>query len=637
MRHLLIEAKERITLLIVNVGVIILPFFIYPENNIDVNLSSHQKLLQYCGKDYDIKVITISNNLNKYEIRISSEIDGRKLINTEIALNNPNHSFFWTGFMKFLINNKLVSAYPLIDLKILKEKERGGIEFIYDLIDGKVRCRLLLYPDDEMLYIEWAIDEKVNGNKSVELICLPAILNIIPGQDKVETERAVKTKSFLIRKGNSQQINDVMSENWSLLMDLIWDISDESRRNASLRGGLTGPAGVVFLPINGMKLKYNVACDSDPFIRVIAEYPRNINIIKFAICEFRTIGNQMAIRKMEERQSDIVRNMVKMITTPSELTRLSIDTEKGKIQQLVDKLKERNIEYNGEIFKRLRNLDLARQNWEKEKEKAPVSSEIILQKFYDNYLIELEKLKRCIRKEGKVLLVKGLYNSFYKIELVKKKYPLLLYNVKDAYLKRDYNYGFYLDYFPTTLKEIFEYDVVILVDIEIEALREDGIDILCQYIEDGGGLVILGGYYSYGLSSIYGSKLGEIIPVQSKIFDLQPMKQDRYTKDALKNVLGIPLKPVEINGFFTKNLKWEMKPCSLWQHKVTAKQGAKIHISTDDLPFLITGTFGKGRVAVFTGTVLGSTEENILPFWEWESWLELFGRVISWAANKPLE
>ena len=606
--------------------------FLYSSN---VSIS-YQHKFQFHGKNYNEQIISLSNSLNKYDIRITSEVQDGKLVNTEVGIDNPNHSFFWKGFMRVLVNGKYIEGYPLVDLKILKQNNIGGVEFIYEAPNGKARCRFLLYPDDEMLYIEWAFDEGVNGNKVVELICLPAILNIIPGQDKIEVERAVKTKSFLIKQGSSQLVN-IMNENWAVFMDLIWDISDENKRITPLRGGITGPAGVVFQPLNRVKLKYNVAYTTDPFIRVISEYPKEINIIKFAICEFRTIGNQMAIKKMETRADEIVKKLEKMTTISSKLTDLNFEIEKKKIESMVNKLKEKNFKYKNEIFKLLEDFILAREKWEEEKERMPVSSEIYLHKFYDKYLLELERLERLLKDEGNILIIKGLYSSFFKIDSVKNKYPLLMSNIKYSYLRRDYNYGFYVDYFPVAIDEIMKYDVIILIDIDVEAIRKDGIELLCSYLEKGGGLVILGGYYSYGLSSIYETKLGNLIPVESKSFDLYPMRNDNYEEDLLGRLSGAPLKPVHISDFFIKDLAWEKKPVTLWQHKVYPKPGAEIHIYVDSSPFLVTGSYGNGRIALITGTVFGTPMPDVLPFWEWESWPDLLGRIIAWAGNKSLK
>lgn len=616
------------------VSVIFLPFFLYADGSVEVRLSHQQELPQPYGKSLR-QTINLSNNLNRYDIGIVSEIRDGKRVKARVGIENPNHSLFWRDFMRLAVKGNYVDDYPLTNMQLIEEKNRGGIELTYDLPEGKVRCRLLLYPDDEMLYVEWALDEKVNGEKTVEITCLPAVLNIIPGQTELETQRAVKTAASLIKQGSIRQV-DLTEENWALLMDLVWDISAESKRASSLRGGVTGPAGIVFEPLSGVRATYKVAYENDAFIRIKAEYPQQPNVIRLAVCEFRTLGNEAAVSAMEARVSDVVRRMEKMVTTPPELIELDAETARPGVMKMLAQLQERGIRYDGKIMERMQRFVSAREDWEKERNRRPVSSELSLQEACDGYSLELGRLNRYARRGGKVLVVRGLYSTLYKINPVSKKYPLLLSDVRDSYLRRDFNYGFYLDYFPRTDKEIMGYDVIILADVDVEALREDGMELFCRYLENGGGLIVLGGYYSYGLSSVYETRLGEALPVQSRIFDLNPAGD--FSADRVpEKMAGLPLVPARAEGPLTKGLRWESAPSSLWQHNVAPKQGAEVYIYAGAQPFLITGKYGDGRIACFAGTVLGEPAEGVMPFWEWESWPELLGRVIAWAAGKTPE
>jgi hypothetical protein len=45
---------------------------------------------------------------------------------------------------------------------------------------------------------------------------------------------------------------------------------------------------------------------------------------------------------------------------------------------------------------------------------------------------------------------------------------------------------------------------------------------------------------------------------------------------------------------------------------------------------LVTGTYGKGRVAVFAGTVLGDAAAGQLAFWHWDDWQQVLGATIDW-------
>lgn len=66
------------------------------------------------------------------------------------------------------------------------------------------------------------------------------------------------------------------------------------------------------------------------------------------------------------------------------------------------------------------------------------------------------------------------------------------------------------------------------------------------------------------------------------------------------------------------------------------KSGGEAVVTAGEKPILVLGTYGKGRVAVFAGTVLGEPDEGTLPFWEWDHWPTLLGRTLQWLAGAPV-
>jgi len=52
-----------------------------------------------------------------------------------------------------------------------------------------------------------------------------------------------------------------------------------------------------------------------------------------------------------------------------------------------------------------------------------------------------------------------------------------------------------------------------------------------------------------------------------------------------------------------------------------------------DRPLLVCGTAGKGRVAVFAGTVSGPAAEGEVPFWTWDGWPTVFAETVGWLAD----
>jgi hypothetical protein len=77
---------------------------------------------------------------------------------------------------------------------------------------------------------------------------------------------------------------------------------------------------------------------------------------------------------------------------------------------------------------------------------------------------------------------------------------------------------------------------------------------------------------------------------------------------------------------------WQQPANVYWRHRIEVKPEGKVQVSAGTEPVLITGTYGKGRVAVFSGTVLGQVQAAAPPFWQWTGWPQLLGKTVNWLA-----
>ena len=60
------------------------------------------------------------------------------------------------------------------------------------------------------------------------------------------------------------------------------------------------------------------------------------------------------------------------------------------------------------------------------------------------------------------------------------------------------------------------------------------------------------------------------------------------------------------------------------------KPAAKVLVKAGEDPFLVVGSYGKGRAAVCLGTVLGKVPQDGHPFWQWQDWPRVMSEVISY-------
>lgn len=85
----------------------------------------------------------------------------------------------------------------------------------------------------------------------------------------------------------------------------------------------------------------------------------------------------------------------------------------------------------------------------------------------------------------------------------------------------------------------------------------------------------------------------------------------------------------------TDGLRWNEKPVVRYYHKTAAKSGAEILLECDGSPLLVTGRYGKGKVAIFAGTYLGVPAQAEVFLYQWSDYPTLLSRVVQWLVNDP--
>jgi uncharacterized membrane protein len=190
------------------------------------------------------------------------------------------------------------------------------------------------------------------------------------------------------------------------------------------------------------------------------------------------------------------------------------------------------------------------------------------------------------------------------------------------------------EHFPWSEKELAKYDVVILSDIGTNSFNlsnrvfseglatVDRLEILKNWVNDGGALFMAGGYLSFagfeGKGHYHNSPVEDVLPVNILPYDDRIEKPDGAV-------------PIEIkNSEITTGLG--NFPAILGYQQVTAKSDSEVLLTVDGSPLLVTGTFGKGRSLAYT--------TDIAPHWaseefmNWENYGEFFSRCINWLAEK---
>ncbi len=205
--------------------------------------------------------------------------------------------------------------------------------------------------------------------------------------------------------------------------------------------------------------------------------------------------------------------------------------------------------------------------------------------------------------------------------------------------------GFDVDYmpchvasksFPNTKEALSKYDAVILSDIGSNTLllhddtfmrgkkTNNVLTAIKEYVEDGGGFAMMGGYLSFqgidAKAKFAGTAIEEILPVKLMATDDRFEAPEGITPTITNHSHEI------LNGV---SGEW---PHFLGFNILESKDDAEILATCGNHTFMAAWEYGKGRTFAFASDIAphwGSPE-----FVAWESYDKLFANAINWIANK---
>jgi uncharacterized membrane protein len=189
--------------------------------------------------------------------------------------------------------------------------------------------------------------------------------------------------------------------------------------------------------------------------------------------------------------------------------------------------------------------------------------------------------------------------------------------------------------FPATPEALSQYACVMLSDIGANTLSlhpdtfvrskvlPNRLHSLRDYVANGGGLVMIGGYLTFqgieGKAMYAGTAVEEALPVTLMRHD------DRVEapQGAIPHVAD-PGHPI-VAGLPEK---W---PALLGYNHVAAKPDAEVLVRAGGDPLLVVGGFGKGRGVAFTSDC--GPHWAPPPFIAWDGYAKLWNGIANWAAG----
>ncbi len=196
--------------------------------------------------------------------------------------------------------------------------------------------------------------------------------------------------------------------------------------------------------------------------------------------------------------------------------------------------------------------------------------------------------------------------------------------------------------FPQTLDVLQHYAVVILSDIGSNTLllhpdtwltgkpTPNRLKLLREFVHSGGGLIMMGGYYSYqginGGARYHKTPIEEILPVTILPYDDRVEVPEGFRPEIMRGehpiLQGLPREFPMLLGF----------------NEVQLKQAAQVELLVrvpDEFgghPLLVAGQYGRGRTLAWTSDI----GPHWLPetFATWEGYARLWQQALAWLTGE---
>ncbi|MDR3517541.1 MAG: glutamine amidotransferase [Azospirillaceae bacterium] len=194
--------------------------------------------------------------------------------------------------------------------------------------------------------------------------------------------------------------------------------------------------------------------------------------------------------------------------------------------------------------------------------------------------------------------------------------------------------------FPQTLEALAPFDAVILSDLGANTLllhpdtwihskpTPNRLRLLRDYVGNGGGLLMFGGYYSF--QGINGGARYRRTPVEDTLpVSCLPIDDRVEVPEGFKPVVTGPADHPILKGLGTD---W---PLLLGFNEVELKPGAEVLATASSdygaLPLLVTGHYGRGRTLAWTSDI----GPHWLPpeFCRWDGFARIWTQAIAWAVK----
>ncbi|HEY3418102.1 MAG TPA: glutamine amidotransferase, partial [Armatimonadota bacterium] len=481
----------------------------------------------------------------------------RTLVSSNIGMPAPSFAnWYHSGFLAIILNGKSVMNVPC-RVEIVDSGARGMLDVTWDHPMALVRARFMAEAGNPSLMVEirWEPKERITS-ALVRLTCYPqefAVAEVDRLKGKT-TQRVVTTALGNATQGKRAKIN-LHEEGWLLYKDLTMEASP-------VRALISGPCGLTLLPNDEYeKVEVDVSdYNVDTELFGVVDSGR----LRFALWDFNNKSAVEAQKMLADSMVTLQQRMQNGAWAPTRIMEFDAAKERQRVAALGKALGAKAAPPIAALGQQIADI---------EKQKGAltgvvaIDSERKLREALMQYRRRYWQAERPTRKTVRTLLFAGPTAYAWQLEpIVRQAWG------DDAVRNSAYIFIPWvkptdkITYFPSTVDELLSYDVVVLADIPQDPFTPEQRQVLADYVKLGGGLLVLGGWYTYGAGNWKDSPLEPLLPVQlgEKPFDLVPCNAAlALTGPGVKHFGKLPA----LNGVL------------LWRHRVAPRPNSEVWLT----------------------------------------------------------
>ena len=151
-----------------------------------------------------------------------------------------------------------------------------------------------------------------------------------------------------------------------------------------------------------------------------------------------------------------------------------------------------------------------------------------------------------------------------------------------------------------------DFDLIIIEDVHSQAFGKANLQAIADAVEQGKGLMMVGGYYSFGPGGYRQTPVDAALPIEMEIFEKQEIGVENPIRKMFHLDRELTMRPTSshpVTSISSLTTAWNDLPVLLGANRFQkVKSFGKVLLETGKQePLLVSGQYGLGRVLAFAG------------------------------------